>query len=66
MKEHKVVQQQGRFFFHYCQCNFDDQLSPNFHMLGCTPSVQVKILVFDNYQRCGVPLRATNSISFPC
>ena len=40
-------------------CNFDDQLSRNFHRFyACYDGIhQVRTLVFDNYQTCPVPLK---------
>ena len=45
---------QGCFFFHYSFANYNDHLSSNYHrfVIWC----MLRRLVFDNYQRCPVPL----------
>ena len=51
MKAHKVMQRG-------C-CKFDNRLSPNYHkfVILCMLIHQERILVFDIYQKCPVPLR---------
>ena len=54
----------------FCQplisCNFANQLSPNFHrfVILCihVEIFQVRRLIFDNYQRCPVPLNTPGLI----
>ena len=51
--------QQGCFFLSLFSCNFDDQLSSNVQKVCYFLHVwihQVRILVFDKYQQCPVPL----------
>ena len=48
-------------FIHTSSCNRDDQSSPNFHRFvkyayNYVGIHQVRILVFDKYQTCPVPL----------
>ena len=49
------------FFLVLFPCNFDDQLSPNVHrffiLCICWDIRQVRVLVFDHYQLCTVPLK---------
>ena len=47
-------------FLSLISCSFDDQLISNFHTLlfyGYVEIHQVRILVYDNYQRCPMPVR---------
>ena len=53
LRAHKFVQQ-CVVFLSLFSCNFNDQLSLNFHrfVILCICWAQVRILVFDNYQTC--------------
>ena len=58
LKGNKVVQQS--VFLSLFSCKFDDQLSPDcMHLVVIH---QVRILVFDNYQTCLVPLSTSQAI----
>ena len=71
LRAHKFVQQWC--FFPLLSCNFDDQLTPSFHefvILNIVGIHQVRILVFDNYQKCPIAnpqsvmlTSSTNSLS---
>ena len=55
------------FFSLLFSCNNDDHLGQTFHRFAivCTAGIQqVRILVFDNYKRCPVPLSIDLFINF--
>ena len=59
IRKHTKCVQQSCFFLALFSCNFDDQLSPNFHrfLMLCILLWDVRTLVFDNNQKlCQVPL----------
>ena len=57
--KHTILCNKDVFFSLLFSCNNDDHLGQTFHRFAivCTAGIQqVRILVFDNYKRCPVPL----------